>query len=162
MNKMYALKDLVAYIIMAVLLVVAAIFLLIFYREETKAVIIVYLCIAFFVAALLKIFYFYNHIVISNDTIRVFDFPFFATNKYYEGNRSLILWNNEIHLSEIKDVELVKLTRDEQKAYVGYAHLFSKYIKVSFKNSGGFKYICVSSYTNSQIKSIIKLLTKKT
>ncbi len=115
-----------------------------------------YLCIIFVVAALMKLFSVPCHIIIGNNMVRIFDFPLLATNNFFEKKRSLILWNSEIHMDEIEKIEIVKLTRKEQKRYVGYRHWFSKYLKFTLKY-GHFKYVHVGGYSNRQIKKIINL-----
>ena len=67
------------------------------------------------------------------------------------------MWNGEVHLDEVKSVELVKLTAEEKIKYIGVRHLFDKYIKIGLNNSSGYKYIYVSMYSNFQIKKIITI-----
>ena len=90
--------------------------------------------------------------------MKVYDFPLLATNEFYVKKRSLILWNSEIDINEVKGVELVKLTKEQKEKYVGYNHLFDRYIKVSLNYSNSDKYIYVSIYSKSQIKKIMDLL----
>lgn len=90
--------------------------------------------------------------------MKFYDFPLLATNKFYDKKRSLILWNSEIDINEVKGVELVKLTKEQKKKYIGYKHLFDRYIKVSLNCSNSDKYIYVSIYSKTQIKKIINLL----
>ena len=67
-------------------------------------------------------------------------------------------WN--IYPSEIESIEVVKLSKEEKRKYTSARFLFNKYLKVNLKY-GNCKYVYVSHYSNSQIKKIIKILTKK-
>ena len=67
-------------------------------------------------------------------------------------------WN--IYPSEIESIEVVKLSKEEKRKYTSARFLFSKYLKVNFKY-GHCKYVYVSHYSNSQIRKIKKMLTKK-
>lgn len=64
-----------------------------------------------------------------------------------------------IYPSEIESIEIVKLSNEEKRKYTSARFLFSKYLKVNIKY-GHSKYVYVSHYSNSQIRKIIKMLTK--
>ena len=64
-----------------------------------------------------------------------------------------------IYPSEIERIEIVKLSKEEKRKYTSARFLFSKYLKVNLKY-GHCKYVYVSHYSNSQIRKIIKMLTK--
>ena len=72
----------------------------------------------------------------------------------------MISWNNEIILNEVKKIEIVKLSKNEKMKYIGYNHLFSKYLKVYIKDSNANKYVYISIYTNKQTNEIIKYFRK--
>ena len=129
--------------------------------DETMLSYIGALCIVLAIATLLKLFAIPYHIIISNNRVKVFDFPLLATNKFYHKKRSLILWNGEIDICEVEKAELVQLTKDEKIKWVGYNHLFDEYMKVTLKNSKSFKYIYVSMYSSSQIEKLISIFNKK-
>lgn len=139
------------------LLSVISIVLFVNYNSETIFITIAYICIAFIVLALLKLLSFPSHIIIDNNRIKVFDFPLFATNKFYSKKRSIILWNSEIDTNEVEEIELIKLTKEEQKKYVGYNHLFNKYLKFNLKY-GNPKYVYIGNYSNYQIKKFIQII----
>ena len=65
-----------------------------------------------------------------------------------------------IYPSEIESIEIVKLSNEEKRKYTSAKFLFSKYLKINLKY-GHCKYIYISHYSNSQIRKIIKMLTKK-
>ena len=67
-------------------------------------------------------------------------------------------WN--IYPSEIESVEIVKLSNEEKRKYTSAKFLFSKYLKINLKY-GHCKYVYISHYSNSQIRKIKKMLTKK-
>ena len=161
MGKVYSIKERIIYTLLIVVLGVFQLKLLLNYSDNITIVIIAYTCVVFIVLALLKLFSFPYHIIVRNNRMKVYDFPLLATNKFYDKKRSLILWNSEIDINEVKGVELVKLTKEQKKKYIGYNHLFDRYIKVSLNNSNNVKYIYVSLYSKSQINKIIKLLNNK-
>ena len=161
MKKIYSIKERILYTLIASVLGLLQLMLLINFINNIKIVILAYICLFIVVLALIKLFSIPYHIVIDNNRIKVYDFPLFATNKFYKKKRSLILWNSEINIDEVKTVELVKLTKEQKKKYIGYNHLFDRYIKVSLNYSNSDKYIYVSIYSQTQIKKIIKMLTNK-
>ena len=61
-------------------------------------------------------------------------------------------------ISEIKDIEIVKLTEEEKETKIYYKHWFNKYLKINLKH-GKSKYVYIGNYANFQIKKIISLLT---
>lgn len=60
-------------------------------------------------------------------------------------------------ISEIKDIEIVKLTKEEKQAKVYYKHWFNKYLKINLKY-GNQKYVYVGNYSIHQIEKIIEIL----
>ena len=62
--------------------------------------------------------------------------------------------------SQIENVEVVRLTKEEKKKYTSTKFWFHKYLKIDL-NYGSSKYVYVSHYSDKQIKEIIKLLTTK-
>ncbi len=161
MKKIYSIKERIVYLLLIVVLGLFQLTLLLNYSDNTTIVIIAYACVVFIVLALLKLFSFPYHIIVRNNRMKVYDFPLLATNKFYDKKRSLILWNSEIDTNEVKGVELVKLTKEQKEKYIGYNHLFDRYIKVSLNYSNSDKYIYVSIYSKTEIKKIIKMLTNK-
>ena len=71
----------------------------------------------------------------------------------------MILYNSEIEINDIEDIQLIILTREEQNKYIGYKHLSKKYLKFTLKY-GNPKFVCVGIYSKQQIKQIIKTCTK--
>ena len=161
MKKIYSIKERIIYTLIASVLGLLQLMLLINFINNIKIVILAYICLFIVVLALIKLFSIPYHIVIDNNIMKVYDFPLFATNKFYKKKRSLILWNSEINIDEVKAVELVKLTKKQKMKYIGYIHLSDRYIKISLNNSNSDKYIYVSIYSKTQIKKIINLLNNK-
>ena len=60
----------------------------------------------------------------------------------------------------MEKIELIKLTKEEQKVYMGYKHLFNIFLKFNLK-CGTPKYVYVGNYANYQIKKILSLLNNK-
>lgn len=101
----------------------------------------------------------FRYCVIYNNT---FHFHYFTFAKSWEkaAHNIDILWNQNVFISEVKDVEIVKLTKEEKQTKVYYRHWFNKYLKINLKY-GNPKYVYVGNYSNYQIKKIIKILTTK-
>lgn len=156
MEKVYSIKERMIYTPLIVILGLFQLTLLLNYSDNITIVVIAYTCIAFIVALLLKLFSIPYHIIVKNNIMKVYDFPWFATNKFYYKKRGLILWNSEINIDEVEKVEIVKLSKKEKLKFIGYNHLFSKYLKVYIKNSHTHKYVYISIYTNKQINKIIR------
>lgn len=93
---------------------------------------------------------------IGNQSIYFHYSPYITTWKKLSNIDSL--WNQNMFFSEIKDVEIVKLTEEEKQTKVYYKHWFNKYLKINLKY-GKSKYVYVGNYSNLQIKKIIELLT---
>lgn len=90
------------------------------------------------------------------DDFRHFHYFPFAASWSEAANNIDIRWNQDVFFSEIKDVEIVKLTEEEKKTKVHYKHLFNKYAKINLK-CGNPKYVYVANYSNRQIKKIFNL-----
>lgn len=83
-------------------------------------------------------------------------FPF-TTSWERAANNIDINWNQDVFISEIKDIEIVKLTEEEKQTKVYYKHWFNKYLKLNLKY-GHTKYVYVGNYSNLQIKKLIKII----
>lgn len=161
MKKIYSIFERLVCIFLILLLSLVTVILFLKYNSEIILVIIAYVCVVLIIVALLKLFSFPSCIIIKDNNVKVFDFPLLATNKFYQERRSLILWNSEIDINEVKSAEIVKLTKEQKLKFIGYIHFSDRYIKVSLKNSNSDKYIYVSCYSKSQIQKIIEILTKR-
>lgn len=64
-----------------------------------------------------------------------------------------------IYPSEIKNIEVVKLSKEEKRKYTSARFLFGKYLRVNLK-FGHSKYVYVAHYSNYQINKIIEMLSK--
>lgn len=160
MKKIYSIFERLVSIFSILLLSIIAVILFTKYNSHIILVIIAYICIVFIIVALLKLFSIPSHIVIRDNNVKVFDFPLLATNKFYVKKRSLILYNSEINIHDIENIEIITLTREEQLKYIGYKHLLRKYLKLDLKY-GNPKYVYVGNYSNYQIKKIIEILSIK-
>lgn len=159
MKKIYSIFERLICISIVLILSIIAIILFLKYNSEILSIIIAYTCVALIVLSLIKLFYIPNHIIINDNKIKVFDFPLFATNKFYVKKRGLILYNSEIEINDIEDIQLIILIREEQNKYIGYKHFSKKYLKFSLKY-GNPKFVYVGIYSEHQIKQIIKLIQK--
>ena len=156
MKKIYPIFEILFCMCLTMLLCIITIFLIVKFHLNFILEIILCVCISSIVALLLKLFYFPSHIIIS-DKVMVFDYPLFATNNFYIKKSSLIDYNSKINIKEIEKIELVKLMKKEQKKFVGYIHLFNKYLKISLKY-GSAKYVYVGTYSNYQINKIVHFI----
>lgn len=95
-----------------------------------------------------------RYCVIGNGSINFHYFPF--TKSWVKAMNNIdIKWNQIVVISEIRDIEIVKLTEEEKQTKVYYKHWFNKYLKFNLKSDDP-KYVYVGNYSNYQIKKIIK------
>ena len=98
----------------------------------------------------------FRYCVINNNTMYFHYFPF-TTSWNKATNNIDIRWNQDITISEVNDIEIVKLTEEEKQTKVYYKHWFNKYLKINLRY-GNPKYVYVGNYSNFQIQKIISLL----
>lgn len=98
-----------------------------------------------------------RYILINNKSSIYFHYFPFTTSWTKASNNIDVKWNQNVVISEIKDIEIVRLTEEEKQTKVYYKHWFNKYLKINLKY-GNSKYVYVGNYSNYQIKKIIKLL----
>ena len=101
----------------------------------------------------------FRYCIFNNNAIHFHYFPF-TTSWEKAANNIDARWNQDVVISEIKDIEIVRLTEEEKQKLVYYKHWFNKYLKINLKY-GNPKYIYVGNYSNYQIKKIIKMLENK-
>lgn len=97
--------------------------------------------------------------VTNGENARFYYFPFTFSWKKAANNID-IQWNQEIILSEVEAVEVVRLSREEKRVKVYYKHLRNKYLKICLKY-GKTKYVYVGNYSGRQIEKICGLLCGK-
>lgn len=97
------------------MLSIILIILIIKFKNQIIFVHIDFVIFIFILAIVWKITGILNHIVISDNKIKVYDFPFSVTRNYYIKKYALTSYNSEIYLDEIVNIEIIKLTRKEQK-----------------------------------------------
>ena len=102
MKKIYSIKERIISIFLITFLIVIQFVLMINFHNSVGAIVAFYICVTFVVAALLKLFTIPYHIVVNDNRIKVYDFPLFATNRFYDKKSGLILWNSEIRIDEVK------------------------------------------------------------
>ena len=162
-KKIFAFYDILVYIIICGPLIVASIYWwhLIAFRQSSSWLyenlhIVILFSVSITVSAISIIFF--RHCDIENDF--VFFTYFFHLNIKKATDNIDCKWNQMLCISEVKDVEIVKLTEEEKKVKVFYRHWFNKYLKINMKY-GNPKYVYVGNYANFQIKKIIKILQSK-
>ena len=101
----------------------------------------------------------FGYCIFEYDTIYFCYFPWGKTWEQAVNNIDC-RWNQDVLISEIKDIEIVKLTEEEKQTKVYYKHWFNKYLKINMKY-GNPKYVYVGNYSNWQIRKIIRLANKK-
>ena len=97
----------------------------------------------------------FRFIEISSESIYFIYFPYGSWEKA-AGNIDA-LWNQNVFISEIKDIEIVKLTKEEKRTKVYYKHWFNKYLKINLKY-GNPKYVYVGNYSKYQINKLIRFV----
>ena len=95
----------------------------------------------------------FRYCVVDNNSIHFHYFTFAKSWKNASNNID-IRWNQDVLISEIKNIEIVKLTEEEKKMKIYYKHWFNKYLKINLKY-GKAKYAYVGNYSNHQIQRII-------
>ena len=101
----------------------------------------------------------FRYCVINNNSVH-FHYFTFAESWGNAANNIDSRWNQDVVISEIKDIEIIKLTEEEKQTKVYYKHWFNKYLKINLK-CGNPKYVYIGNYSNYQIKQIIKLMIHK-
>jgi len=97
----------------------------------------------------------FRYCIVNNDSIHFHYFPF--TKSWNKSADNIdARWNQNVFISEIKDIEIVKLSEDEKQTKVYYKHWFNKYLKINLKY-GNTKYVYVGNYSNYQINKIINI-----
>ena len=123
MKKIYSIFERLVCIFLILLLSLISVILFLKYNSEIILIVIAHACIVLIIVALLELIFLPSHIVIGNNTVKVFDFPLLATNKFYVKKRSLILYNSEININDVEKIEIITLTKEEQNKYIGYKHI---------------------------------------
>ena len=98
----------------------------------------------------------FRYCAINNNSVHFHYFTFAKSWKNATNNID-IRWNQDVVISEIMDIEIVKLTKEEKQTKVYYKHWFNKYLKINLKY-GNSKHVYVGNYSNYQIMKIIKLM----
>lgn len=101
----------------------------------------------------------FRYCVINNNSVH---FHYFTFTKSWDkaSNNIDINWNQNVFISEVVSVSIVKLSKEELNTKVFYKHWFNKYLKINLKY-GNHKYVYVGNYSNCQIKKIIKHFNDK-
>ena len=115
------------------------------------------ICASCTVAFVCKLTIFSSYFLVFSYRIEADDTPISATNKFLKKKIDLIQYNNNIFIEEIESIEIVRLTKDERKKYLGFKYPFGKFMKFNIKN-GRPKYICVGQYTKKEINRILTLI----
>ena len=159
-KKVIAFYDLLLYAIICIPLVIIAAISLFMILKGTDEKIFEnwYLVLSFAIAFVLPIAgtMLFRYYVINNNSIH-FHYFTFAASWGKAANNIDIRWNQNVFISEIKDIEIVRLTEEEKQTKVYYRHWFNKYLKINLKY-GNCKYVYVGNYSNFQINKIIKKL----
>ncbi len=160
-KRIIAFYDLLLYaIICSPLIIISTILLLMLVTKGTSEWIYQnwYLLLIFAITFMLPIggSMLFRYCIIKNDSIHFHYFPFGKSWKNANNNID-IAWNQDIFISEILNVEIVKLTKNEKQTKIYYKHWFNKYLKIDLKYANS-KYIYVGNYSNYQINMIIKFL----
>ena len=98
----------------------------------------------------------FKYILVTSERIYFHYFPF--TKSWKKAAKNIdICWNQNVFISEIKDIEIVKLTKEEKRTKVYYKHWFNKYLKINLKY-GNPKYVYVGNYSKYQINKLIRFV----
>ena len=165
MNKKIAFYDIVVYLIICAPLFCVSLIIgfnglftsnLEWLKENILKVIIFAFGIVLPIAGIL-LFRYYE--VKNNNSVYFHYFPF--TKSWDKASNNIdINWNQNVFISEVESVSIVKLSKEELNTKVFYKHWFNKYLKINLKY-GNPKYVYVGNYSNCQIKKIIKNFNDK-
>lgn len=163
-KKIIAFYDVLLYLIICVPMIVTAVILLFmlitrgtseWIYKNWYLVLIFSITFMFPIGGILML----RYCVFNNDVVHFHYFPF-TTSWDKAANNIDIRWNQNILISEIENIEIVKITDEEIKTKVYYKHWFNKYLLINLKN-GDSKYVYVGNYSKKQSKKIIKLMMEK-
>ena len=160
-KRLIAFYDLLLYAIMCGPLVVIAVvllFLLVIQGTPEWIFDYWYLVVSFAISFMLPIggAMLLRYCEMNINSIHFYYFTYANSWKHARNNID-IRWNQEVIVSEIKDVEIVKLSEEEKQTKVYYKHWFNKYLKINLKH-GGSKYVYVGNYSGCQIKKLIMFM----
>lgn len=68
-------------------------------------------------------------------------------------------WNQTVYITEISEIEIVKLSKKEKKMLTSTKFIFNKFLRIKLR-SGKEKYVYVATYAPWQVKKICELLLK--
>lgn len=164
-KRITAFCNLLLYAIICVpLIVIAAVLLYILVTRGTGEWIREHwlLVIAFAVSVMVSIVgvYMIDTCDIENNEVRFYHMPFFTKGWEKTVNNIDARWNHQFLISEVADIEIVKLTKEEKRTKVYYRHWFNRYLKITLKY-GATKYIYIGSYADFQIRNMMELFTSK-
>lgn len=161
MNKKIAFYDIVIYLIICLPLFCASLIIgfnglftadLEWLKDNLIMVVIFAIGMVLPIAGML----FIRYCEIKNNSIYFHYFP--LTTSWEKGANNIdINWNQNVFISEIKYVEIVKLTEEKKKTRVYYKHWRNKYLKINLKY-GNSKYVYVGNYSKNQIAKIINII----
>lgn len=162
-KKIIAFNDVLLFALISTPLIISSILILVFGKLNDFKWLCEYwyLVVLFAIGVMLPIggSLLIRYLVVNNETVYFHYFPFAKSWKKAANNID-IRWNQNIIISEIKNIEIIKLTREEKQTKVFYSHWFNKYLKINLKH-GNSKYVYIGNYSGFQIKRIIKILNQE-
>ena len=163
-KRTIAFYDLLIYAIISGPLIICAVLILIFGKINDLEWTIQnwYLVLLLAIGIIFPIggsFFVRYYIMINDRTIYFYYMPF-KKSIIESANNIDIRWNQNVYISEVKNVEIVRLTEEEKRTKVFHKHCINKYLKINLKN-GNPKYVYIGNYAQCQIKKIIKILENK-
>ena len=164
-KRIIAFYDVLPFAIICIPMIVTMVYILLFMlltRNYQNWVIVVIFAVTFMVpigwSMMLRFCVYYDN------SIHFHYFPFTKSRENILNNID-INWNQRVEVSDINNIEVVKLSEEDKQTKVYYKHWFNKYLKITLKYDnakyGNVKYIYVGNYSNKQIKRIIKLAKKE-
>ena len=156
-KKIVPLRERIFYTFLALIFGIPAVILFIKQIDSYVLGFIWVICASCTAGMVFKLTVFSSYFIVFISRIQAYDAPFFATNKFLKKKIDLIQYNNNIFIEEIESIEIVRLTRDERKKYLGFKYPFGKFMKFNIKN-GRPKYICVGQYTKKEINRMLTLI----
>ena len=163
-KKVLAFYDLLLYLIICIPLIIIAIFIMLFAQLDSFSWDAEYWCLILLLGLGISIpvagIFFIRRYDVEHGENVFFRYCSFIYSFGKFVNNIDDYWNVNMFISEIKSVDVVKLTKEEKTTKVHYKHWFNKYLKIDLKY-GNPKYVYVGNYSRFQIKKMCKILTSK-
>jgi len=158
MTKIISLKSIIIWLLVTLMFLTC--FIVLFFLPNTLLWLFVFFG-GFVVIGIILIFTAQTKIVIDDQklTIELIASPLTDPSINKENRRKKDEWNNKVNLSDIKDLTIRKVSREEKNGLLGSKFISNEYLVIKVK-SGGLKFLHIAMFSNKQIAEIVKIINK--